>query len=163
VILREPDTAPDPRVRTYWLVENLIAAGFVAALVIAGGVVAAMLEAGTVALLVGVLGGLLVLALVAFSVVGAGLDYRHFRYEVAELGLAVSSGWLWRRYQVVPHARVQTVDTTSNPLMRAFGLVSVEVTTASAAGGTSIPGLTPVVADRLVEELARRAGLEEGT
>jgi membrane protein YdbS with pleckstrin-like domain len=58
---------------------------------------------------------------------------------------------------------VQTVDTTSNPLMRAFGLVSVEVTTASAAGGTSIPGLTPPVADRLVEELARRAGLEEGT
>jgi membrane protein YdbS with pleckstrin-like domain len=47
--------------------------------------------------------------------------------------------------------------------MRAFGLVSVEVRTASAAGGTAIPGLTPEVADGLVHELARRAGLEEGT
>jgi membrane protein YdbS with pleckstrin-like domain len=163
VILREPDTAPDPRVRTYWLVENLIATGLVAALVIAGAVIAAVLRAGTVAWLVGGFGGLLLVVLVVLSFVGAGLDYRHFRYEVAELGLAVASGWLWRRYQVVPHARVQTVDTSSNPLMRAFRLVSVEVRTASAAGGTAIPGLTPEVADGLVHELARRAGLEEGT
>jgi uncharacterized protein len=163
VILREPAVALDPRVRTLWLVENLMASGVVAALVIAGTVVAAMLGAGTVALLVGLLGGLVVLALAGLSFAAANLDYRHFRYEVADLGLYVSSGWLWRRYQVVPHARVQTVDTTSGPLMRALGLVAVEVRTASARGSTSIPGLTPEVADRLVEELARQAGIEEGT
>jgi uncharacterized protein len=82
---------------------------------------------------------------------------------VADLGLYVASGWLWRRYQVVPHARVQTVDTTSGPLMRALGLASVEVRTASARGSTTIPGLTPEVADGVVGELARRAGIEEGT
>ena len=97
------------------------------------------------------------------SFVSVRLDYRHFRYEVTDLGLYVARGWLWRRYQVVPHARVQTVDTTAGPLLRAFGLVSVEVRTASAAGGTSIPGLAPEAADGLVAELARRAGLEEGT
>jgi len=100
---------------------------------------------------------------VPLAIAGAGLDYRRFRYEVTELGLYVASGWLWRSHQVVPHARVQTVDTTAGPLLRAFGLVSVHVRTASAHGGTSIPGLTPPVADRLVEELARRAGIEEGT
>jgi membrane protein YdbS with pleckstrin-like domain len=47
--------------------------------------------------------------------------------------------------------------------MRALGLVSVEVRTASARGSTTIPGLSPEVADRVVEELARRAGIEEGT
>ena len=163
MILREPATALDPRVRTLWLVENLLATGVVAALVVGGAVVAAMLGAATVAWLVGVLGGLAVVALVVLSFVSARLDHRHFRYEVTDLGLYVSRGWLWRRYQVVPHARVQTVDTTSGPLMRALGLVAVLVRTASSAGGTSIPGLTPEVADRLVEELARRAGLEEGT
>jgi uncharacterized protein len=163
VILREPAVALDPRVRTLWLVENLIATGIVAALAIAATVVAAMLGAATVAWLIGLLGGLVVLALVALSFVAANLDYRHFHYEVADLGLYVASGWLWRRYQVVPHARVQTVDTTSGPLMRALGLVAVEVRTASARGGTSIPGLTPEVADRVVEELAVRAGIEEGT
>ena len=137
--------------------------GFVAVLVAVGAVVAAMLDATTAAWLVGLVGGLVVVALVPLAVVAAGLDYRHFRYEVTDLGLYVASGWLWRSHQVVPHARVQTVDTTAGPLLRAFGLVSVEVRTASAHGGTSIPGLTPDVADRLVEELARRAGIEEGT
>jgi membrane protein YdbS with pleckstrin-like domain len=163
VILREPATALDPRVRTKWLVENLLLTGVVAALVVGGTVAAAMLAATTVAWLVGGFGSLAVVVLAVLSVVAARLDYRHFRYEVTDLGLYVAHGWVWRRYQVVPHARVQTVDTTSGPLMRAFGLVAVDVRTASAHGGTSIPGLTPEVADRLVEELARRAGIEEGT
>jgi uncharacterized protein len=163
MILREPAVALDPRVRTLWLVENLMATGVVAALVLAGTIVAAMLGTATVAWLVGGIGAFIVLVLAALSYVGADLDYRHFHYEVADLGLYVASGWLWRRYQVVPHARVQTVDTTSGPVMRALGLVSVQVRTASASGSTAIPGLTPDVADRLVEELARRAGIEEGT
>jgi membrane protein YdbS with pleckstrin-like domain len=163
VILREPAVALDPRVRRYWLVQNLAAVGFLALLVAAGAVVAGLLDATTAAWLVGVIGGLVVLALVPVAVVAAGLDYRRFRYEVTDLGLHVASGWLWRSHQVVPHARVQTVDTTAGPLLRAFGLVSVDVRTASANGGTSIPGLPPPVADELVEELARRAGIEEGT
>jgi hypothetical protein len=163
VILREPAVALDPRARTLWLIENLIATGIVAALVVGGTVIAAMLGAEIVAWLVGGIGAVVILVLAGLSFVGADLDYRHFHYEVADLGLYVASGWLWRRYQVVPHARVQTVDTTSGPLMRALGLVSVEVRTASARGSTTIPGLSPEVADRVVEELARRAGIEEGT
>ncbi len=163
MILREPAEALDPRVRRFWLVQNLMVVGFLALLVAAGTTVAVVLDATTAAWLVGVIGGLVVVVLVPLAFVGAGLDYRHFRYEVTELGLYVASGWLWRSHQVVPHARVQTVDTTAGPLLRAFGLVSVHVRTASAHGGTSIPGLTPPVADRLVEELALRAGIEEGT
>lgn len=163
MILREPAVALDPRARTLWLIENLIATGIVAALVVGGTVIAAMLGAEIVAWLVGGIGAVVILVLAGLSFVGADLDYRHFHYEVADLGLYVASGWLWRRYQVVPHARVQTVDTTSGPLMRALGLVSVEVRTASARGSTTIPGLSPEVADRVVEELARRAGIEEGT
>jgi uncharacterized protein len=163
MILREPANALDPRVRSYWLVQGLLATGAVAVLVAAGAVIAALLEAATAAWLVGVLGGLVVAALAVVAVVVARLDYRHFRYEVTEQGLYVARGWLWRRLQVVPHARVQTVDTTAGPLLRAFGLVDVDVRTASAAGGTSIPGLALPVADELVAELARRAELEEGT
>ena len=95
--------------------------------------------------------------------VAPAIRFAHYRYEVTELGLYVARGWLWRSWQVVPHARVQTVDTNAGPLHRAFGLVSAKVTTASAEGGTEIPGLAPTVADALVDELARRAGIEEGT
>jgi membrane protein YdbS with pleckstrin-like domain len=163
VILREPATALDPGVRKLWLVENLLVTGVAALLVAGGTVAAAMLGATTAAWLVGVLGGLVVVVLAVLSFVSANLDYRHFRYEVTDLGLYVARGWMWQRHQIVPHARVQTVDTTAGPLMRALGLVAVEVRTASAAGSTSIPGLVPDVADRLVEELARRAELKEGT
>ncbi len=163
VILRAPAHSLDPRVRTYWLVEGLLAAGVLAAFVVAGTVIAALVDAGTVALLTGLLGGLVVVGAAVVAVLVPRLDYRHYRYEVTELGLYVARGWLWRRHQVVPHARVQTVETTVGPLMRAFGLVSVDITTASSGGGITIPGLAPDVADRLVQELALRAGLEEGT
>ena len=163
MILRAPAHSLDPRVRTYWLVEGLLAAAVLAALVIAGTVIAALVDAGTVAVLVGVLGGLAVIGAAVIAVLVPRVDYRHYRYEVTELGLYVAKGWLWRRHQVVPHARVQTVETTVGPLMRALGLVSVDITTASSAGGLTIPGLAPDVADRLVQELALRAGIEEGT
>jgi membrane protein YdbS with pleckstrin-like domain len=163
VILRDPAEALDPRVQRLLLVQNLLGAAFVALLVGAGAAIAVVAGSTAAAWLVGAGGGAVVLALVPLAVLAARLDYRHFRYEVTDLGLYVASGWLWRSHQVVPHARVQTVDTTAGPLLRAFGLVSVHVRTASAHGGTSIPGLTPPVADRLVEELARRAGIEDGT
>jgi membrane protein YdbS with pleckstrin-like domain len=163
VILREPANALDPRMRAYWRTESAFVTLAAGIGVIVATAMLGSTGAGTAAWIVGVLGALTVAVLAVLAVVVPQLDHRHFRYEVTELGLYVAKGWLWRRWQVVPHARVQTVDTKSGPLMRAFGLVAVEVTTASASGGTEIPGLRPPVADALVEELARRAELEEGT
>jgi uncharacterized protein len=163
VILREPVNVLDPRMRAYWTTQGAIGTLVAAAVVIAATVITATAGAGTAAWIIGVLGAVVVVGIAVASVVWARLDYRHFRYEVLELGLYVAKGWLWQRWQIVPHARVQTVDTKAGPLLRAFGLVAVQVTTASSAGGTEIPGLTPPVADELVTELARRAGIEEAT
>ena len=164
MILRSPANRLDPRVRRLWAAEALAGAGVLALCVAAGAVLAAVAGAPDVALVVGVAGGALA---VAVAVLGAlvlpPLRYRRFRYEVTPLGLYVAHGRLWRHWHVVPHARVQTVDTHAGPLQRAFGLVEVHVATASAAGGTGIPGLAPDVADRLVHELARHADVEEGT
>jgi membrane protein YdbS with pleckstrin-like domain len=164
VILREPAEALDPRMRTVWAVEGALGTAALAVGVAVAVVVLAVLDHGTSAWIVGVLGAVAVLASAYFFVrVMPTLDYRHFRYEVTDLGLYVARGWLWRRWQVVPHARIQTVDIRSGPLLRAFGLVAVYVATASASGGTEIPGLDKSDADALVEELARRAEIEEGT
>jgi membrane protein YdbS with pleckstrin-like domain len=149
--------------RTYWLVENLIAAATAAVIAAIVAAVNWMADASTAAWIVAVVGGVVVLALLVWALVTPRLRYEHYRYEVMELGLYVARGWLWRRWQLVPHARVQTVDTSAGPLLRAFGLVGITVTTASAAGSTSIPGLRREVADALVAELAMRAGIEEGT
>jgi membrane protein YdbS with pleckstrin-like domain len=150
--------------RALWRVEGAIATAVVAVIAAVVVVVLIVVDAGTAAWIAGVVGAAAVLAGAVFLVwLWPSLEHRHFRYEVTELGLYVARGWLWRRWQVVPHARIQTVDTKSGPLLRAFGLVAVAVTTAAAGGGTGIPGLEPHAADALIEELARRAGIEEGT
>jgi membrane protein YdbS with pleckstrin-like domain len=164
VILREPAQALDPRMRTVWAVQGAIGTAVLGLVVTGAVVVLVVLDAGTAGWVVGVAGGAAVIAsAVSFGWLMPSLDYRHFRYEVTELGLYVARGWLWRRWQVVPHARIQTVDITSGPLLRAYGLVAVHVATAAAGGGTGIPGLAAGEADALVAELARRAGIEEAT
>jgi uncharacterized protein len=164
VILRDPAEALDPRMRTVWAVEGAIVSAVLGLVVAAAVVVLVLMDASTAAWIVGVVGAatVIVSALVLVWLLPV-LNHRHFRFEVTELGLYVARGWLWRLWQVVPHARIQTVDIKRGPLLHAFGLVAVQVATAAAGGGTEIPGLAPGEADALVEELARRAGIEEGT
>jgi uncharacterized protein len=148
--------------RTVWALEGAIGAALLALAVAATVVVLVVQEASTAAWIVGVAGGgAVVLGALVLVWVRPSHDHRYFRYEVTELGLYVARGWLWRRWQVVPHARIETVDIKAGPLLRGFGLVAVQVATAAAGGGTEIPGLEPPAADALIEDLARRAGIED--
>lgn len=162
MILRDPALALDPRMRTVWAVQGAIITAVVGTGVAVTVAVLVAVDSPTAAWIVGVAGAAAVLAAGLFLIWLLPIhDHRHFRYEVTGLGLYVARGWLWRRWQVVPHARIETVDIRSGPLLRAYGLVAVQVATAAAGGGTGIPGLTPDAADALVEELGRRAGIEE--
>ncbi|CAN5694611.1 MAG: PH domain-containing protein [Actinobacteria bacterium] len=163
MILREPTSQLDPRVRRLWALEWGLVAFLAAVPTTAVALPLALADKRLAAALVAAIGAIVTLVLVGVAVLQPRLLYRRFRYEITDLGLYVARGSLWRTWQVVPHARIQTVDTKRGPLERALGLVSVAVTTASASGGTDIPGLDPRVADALVEELARRAGIDEGT
>ncbi len=59
------------------------------------------------------------------------------------------SGWWTQRWRIAPLSRVQTVDTTRGPLARLFGLSTVTVTTASAAGPVEIAAVDSDVAERI--------------
>jgi membrane protein YdbS with pleckstrin-like domain len=146
-----------------WATTLVLAAVGVAAAAVVAVLLLASTDESTAAWVAGCAGTALAVCLLAAAVVRFTAEYRHYRYEVTDLGLYVSHGWLWRRWQVVPHSRVQTVDTRAGPLHRLFGLVAIHVTTASASGGTTVPGLSPPVAAELIDELARRAELDEGT
>ncbi len=163
MILRDPELELDPRVQRLWALEWGLVALAVAVLTLGIAIPVALAENRLAAALVALVGGGVFLVLVALALLQPRLLYRRFRYEITDLGLYVARGSLWRNWQVVPHVRIQTVDTKRGPLERSVGLVSVAVTTASAKGGTAIPGLDPRVADALVHELAARAGIDEGT
>jgi uncharacterized protein len=79
------------------------------------------------------------------------------RWEVTPDVVFTLTGWIDRRWHIVPISRIQTVDTDRGPLERVLGLATVKIHTASHAGSSEIAGLPAEVAARLAQDLARQA------
>ena len=88
--------------------------------------------------------------------------YLVHRWEVTATAVHTQTGWWSRERRIAPMSRIQTVDYAEGPVERLFGLASVTVTTASAAGALSIAGLRRDRARQLVDELTLRADAVEG-
>lgn len=96
-----------------------------------------------------------------YAVVAVGVRpwvrYRVHRWEVTAETVHTLTGWLTRTWTLVPIARIQTVDVTRGVLQQLYGLASVAVLTASSQGTVRVPHLEVAVAERVAEDLARRA------
>lgn len=103
----------------------------------------------------------------ALLVLNALLAFRRVRaigYIMREDDLLFRRGIMFERIIAVPYGRLQLVDVTRGPLLRALGLATLKFVTASAATGVQLPGLTFEEAERLRDELVklaetRRSGL----
>jgi membrane protein YdbS with pleckstrin-like domain len=155
--LREPANRVSPRAVPYWRLS-----AFLGALVIWVGVAVTFFfwrdqqwwaTSGLV---------LLVLSELAYVVVMPTLRFRIHRWEVTPTAVFTRAGWLSREQRIAPISRVQTVDSHQGALMRLFGLSSITVTTASAAGPIRIDCLDHQVAQSVVAELTRITGTSEG-
>ncbi len=69
-------------------------------------------------------------ALAAWSLYWPGVRYRHASYRVAERGLWIRRGVLWRSEISVPKSRVQHTDVSQGPLQRRFDLATLVLHTA---------------------------------
>jgi len=147
------EAKPHPRVVAVWRISALLwAAGF------AGVCVAATVTA-EVSALWALAPALLAVAL-ALHLPGA--RWRAWSYRVGEIDLRLVRGVLWRTESVVPHARIQHVDTRQGPVERMFGLASVVVYTAGSVGArVGIPGLIAADAEALRDRLAALSGTED--
>jgi len=104
----------------------------------------------------------LVAVQIAYVVVMPRVRYRIHRWESTDTAVYTQTGWLSRERRIAPMSRVQTVDFEQSAIGRLFGLASVTVTTASAAGPLRISEIDKPVADRLVDDLTRRTEAEAG-
>ena len=154
--LRNPAHRVSDRALALWHVEAAAKAVVVAAV-------------GCAAALVWVPGGwrwalaaAVVAACAVVAVVVPQWRYRVHRWEVSPTAVYTQRGWWARERRIAPMSRVQTVDLAQGVLARVFGLATVTVTTASAAGPLRIDGLDQGVALALVEELTRAADLVAG-
>lgn len=88
--------------------------------------------------------------------------YLVHRWEATPVAIYTQTGWLNQERRIAPVSRVQTVDLHRGPLAQLFGLASVTVTTASAAGPLRIEGLELETARALVDALTEATVVEEG-
>ncbi len=110
---------------------------------------------------------LIVAAVALVLLVNAVLAFRRVRaigYVLREDDLLFRRGIMFERVIAVPYGRLQRVDVTRGPLLRALGLATLKFVTASVATGVNLPGLPEAEAealrDRLVELAeTRRSGL----
>lgn len=89
---------------------------------------------------------------------------RAIGYVLREDDLLFRRGIMFERVIAVPYGRLQLVDVTRGPLLRALGLSNLKFVTASAATGVNLPGLTAGDAEALRDRLVslaetRRSGL----
>lgn len=102
------------------------------------------------------------LADLAYVVAMPRWRYRVHRWEATQHAIYTQAGWINQERRIAPLSRVQTVDLKRGPLEQLFGLATVTVTTASAAGPLEIEGLELAVARELVETLTAAAVVEKG-
>jgi membrane protein YdbS with pleckstrin-like domain len=102
------------------------------------------------------------LVLAAYVAVVPSWRYLVHRWEVTDTAVYTQTGWWTRERRIAPMSRIQTVDHVEGAIARLFGLATVTVTTASAAGALEISGLDKDVARRLVDDLTVKADAVEG-
>lgn len=154
--LREPSQRVHPRARLMWQLGGLTEGFFTIAVLT---VVVLAWEA------VDFRWWMVAVALVVLGVyVGVVPQWRYHvhRWEVTETAVYTQTGWWARERRIAPMSRIQTVDYAEGPVSRLFGLATVTVTTASAAGALQIAGLGKERAQQLVDELTLKADAVEG-
>lgn len=81
---------------------------------------------------------------------------RAIGYYERQDDLLIRRGLLWQRVVAVPYGRLQYVDIEAGPVMRKFGICTVQLKTASAATDATIPGAVRGEGARLRDELSAR-------
>jgi membrane protein YdbS with pleckstrin-like domain len=165
-----PDAVPvppaeslDPRVVRLWSWYWHLGALGALAVAAAAGVLVTVLADGAAVWGTWAAGAVAVAAAAVAARVWPRRAYRHHRWEVRPEGVLVQEGVLWRTLHVVPHERIQAVDSSAGPLERRLGLTTLHLRTASEDGSPYIPGLAAGRAADLAASIAARARREDGT
>lgn len=155
-LLREPRHRVSPRARLMWQVTALVEGVVTIGVLLLVGLAVDAVDVRwwmVVAAVAAVLGWVAVVPQWRYAV---------HRWEVTETAVHTQTGWWAREQRIAPLSRIQTVDRAEGAVARLFGLATVTVTTASAAGALEIDGLDRRQALALVAELTARADAVEG-
>ena len=86
-----------------------------------------------------------------------GARLRRWRWRLTDIAIELRRGVIVHRHEAVPYFRIQQIDIEAGPIDRLLGITSLSVTSASAAGSATLPGIPAEIAPEVREELLRRA------
>ena len=144
-----------PRAQTMWHLTWALVAGIAA-------VVTALGTAVSGSDVVAGVGVVVTLALAVAAVVVPRAQWARWRWALTDDGLELAHGIVVRVESAIPAFRVQQVDLRRGPIESLLGLVSVQVTTASAGSDGTLPGLSPEVAEAVRRDLLSRVAADDG-
>ena len=147
-VLREPAHRVSPQAVPFWTVSALLGDAVVVIAAVVAYVVVPDVPGWTLLLVL-----LVALGAIAHVVLMPRIRYRVHRWEVTDTAVHTRAGWIGRETRIAPISRVQTVDSRQGALMRMFGLASITVTTASAAGPITVDCLDVDTARHVVARL----------
>ena len=156
--LHLPENRLDPRIKNVWRISDALqVAVWGACVVVPLAVLSLAGEADIPVPLLAAFTAIWIAAFVLWIVVLPPIRYARWRYEVRNDYIDIMRGIIWRKRTIIPFIRVQNTDTRQGPILRAFGLASVAVSTA--AGQHEIPGLDVQAAEQLRDRAAELARL----
>lgn len=110
--------------------------------------------------------GVLLVALTVFAVWYPPARYARWRWRFTDLAVELEHGVVVRQAEALPYFRIQQIDVNEGPIDRLLGLASLQVTSASASGSVTLPGIASEDAPGLRRALLARAAAavgEQGT
>ena len=153
-----PEERLDPRARTIWLINNLIATGVVTIIAAAIMYVLHRWRHTDLIWVIGIPAILLIVQLIA-AWIDVTVRYRQWRFEIRADEVDLKHGFITHTRQLVPMARIQHVDTRQGPIERHYGLSSVIFYTA--AGSMEIPALSVARAGEVRNQIAALAKVHD--
>ena len=160
--LREPSQRVSPRARLMWLLAAALQGAVLLVVLVVVGPVRDWVPLPWWVLALAAVAVATYVAVVVYLAVVPQWRYLVHRWEITDTAVYTQTGWWARERRIAPMSRIQTVDYVEGAISRLFGLASVTVTTASAAGALEIAGLDQARARQLVDELTLKANTVEG-
>jgi uncharacterized protein len=88
--------------------------------------------------------------------------YARWRWRLTDLAVELDRGVIVRQAEALPYFRIQQIDVTRGPVDRLLGLASLQVTSASASGSVTLPGIAGDDAPGVRRALLARAAAAVG-
>ncbi len=89
--------------------------------------------------------------------------YERWRWRLTDLAVELERGVVVRQAEALPYFRIQQIDVTQGPVDRLLGLASLQVTSASASGSVTLPGIAADQAPGVRRVLLARAAAAVGS